>query len=130
MTPKLYHGSACKTPFTSFDTEFLGTGVTTQGRGFIGFFLSSDIETAWDFADRYVAVCEIDGDIITRDDLAELIRDRKMTPSEALIEAYEKEEVYMLPDILDGFHYSDVFLVPHGLEDRIRIIEWIDTYEL
>jgi len=112
-----YHGTRALFPFNEFAPRLIGTGTSSSGQKFGGFFFTSEQENAEFYAEDFVAKIRIK-DI-------KPAPEGETHPPTVLRMAIESSQNLKLEDVLDGSVYSDIVVVPTSNIDDIEIIEWI-----
>lgn len=119
---KMYNGNPGLFAFSKFDTRAIGSGVVTRGMNHRGFYFTSTIDNAKFYAEFLVCRVGIRNVVELPDDVDE--RDRTHPPT-LMKRAVSDGSNYIIRDILDGWTYSDIVLVPMSNVDDISILEWI-----
>jgi hypothetical protein len=112
-----YHGTRALFPFNEFTPRLIGTGTSSSGQKFGGFFFTSEQENAEFYAEDFVAKIKIK-------DIKPAPEGETHSPT-VLRMAIESSQNLKLEDVLDGSMYSDIVVVPTSNVDDIEIIEWI-----
>jgi|TARA_R110000851_G_scaffold112921_3_gene237318 hypothetical protein len=112
-----YHGTRSLFPFNEFTPRLIGTGTSSSGQKFGGFFFTSEQENAEFYAEDFVAKIRIK-DI-------KPAPEGETHPPTVLRMAIESSQNLKVEDVLDGSVYSDIVVVPTSNIDDIEIIEWI-----
>lgn len=115
----LYLGTSSLFPFPKFEKSVRNRSLVSGGR-YQGYFFTSSKDNAEFYSELWVAKVSIRGAEIT--DIT--------IPKLALEKANKDNRIYILEDILDGSHFSDiVVVVPDSLVNHIKILSWETRFD-
>jgi hypothetical protein len=113
-----YHGTAGLFPFKEFSPSMDGQGVVNMSRKkFGGFFFTSEPKNAEFYGENFIAK-------VTINNLTQAPEHQNHPPTVMKL-AINDGVSYIIPDTLDGSHYSDVAVVPISNLNDVDIIQWI-----
>jgi len=113
-----YHGTSGLFPFQSFSHLMDGMGVVNTGRKkFGGFFFTDVIDNAEFYSENFVAKVRIHNLIPAPDN--------QKHPPTVMQLAIKDKKSYVVSDVLDGSHYSNIAVVPISNLKNVVIMDWV-----
>lgn len=115
-TIEVFHGSSTYLPFEKFDQRMIGSGLVTRGTNHGGFYFTTDRGNAEFYSEHFVLRATIRN--VHRSVLG------SSHPPTVMKKAIEDGRNYLIEDVLDGSHFSDIVVVPSTKVDDVQIEEW------
>jgi len=113
---EVFHGSSTYLPFKKFDQRMIGSGLATRGTRHGGFYFTTDRDNAEFYSEYFVLRATIKN--VVRSVLG------SSHPPTVMKKAIEDDRNYLIEDVLDGSHFSDIVVVPSTKVDDVQIEEW------